>query len=29
MRYMNDIQKIGGNSYVHDKWEECKNKGLL
>ena len=19
----------GGNSYVHDKWEECKNKGLL
>lgn len=19
----------GGNSYVHDKWEECKKKGLL
>lgn len=19
----------GGNSYVHDKWEECKRKGLL
>ena len=21
--------KNGGNSYVHDKWEECKRKGLL
>lgn len=21
--------KNGGNSYVHDKWEECKQKGLL
>ena len=21
--------KNGGNSYVHDKWEECKLKGLL
>ena len=21
--------KNGGNSYVHDKWEECKNKNLL
>ena len=21
--------KNGGNSYVHDKWDECKNKGLL
>lgn len=21
--------KNGGNSYVHDKWEECKNRGLL
>lgn len=24
-RYVNN----GGNSYVHDKWEEVKNKGLL
>ena len=22
-------RKNGGNSYVHDKWEEVKNKGLL
>ena len=21
--------KNGGNSYVHDKWVECKEKGLL
>ena len=21
--------KNGGNSYVHDKWEECKQKRLL
>lgn len=21
--------KNGGNSYVHDKWEECRKKGLL
>lgn len=29
MKYTKDIVKIGGNSYVHDKWEECKSKGLL
>lgn len=21
--------KNGGNSYVHDKWDECRSKGLL
>ena len=29
MKFTRDIVKIGGNSYVHDKWEEVKRKGLL